>query len=137
MIDTAIVRKLQIDLISGTSNPIIQWFETLWNKLSIAKIDVLHRGGGERIYYYMDHNVEMPVFYSDKGIFHMDDDNYWMIILMKFNLNYSTIQSISKILIEHHLNESIPDPEIDYDLIKLIDKQLNQYVYGTLHEKTM
>lgn len=128
MIDAAILRKVQIDLLADIPNPIIQWFDALWKKLLVADTNVLHRSGGEQIYYYMDHNVEMAVFYKDKGIFHIDDDNYWFILCNKFNLNYSTIKSITKILVEHYLGDTIADPDIDYDLIGLIDQQLFRYL---------
>ena len=129
-----ILRQLKIDLITSDYNPILEWFNDLWSHLYVIEADVCHEDGGEFIYYRIINNVKVYIFYQDNSNkFWCNYKHYWLNFVSKFNLEYSEIQSITKMLIENSLNNSIaPNPiythvyndEI-YSVLNNINKRIN------------
>lgn len=103
-----LIRDFQIDLIMGNkTNPIIELFDNIWGKLTVVEVNVYHNNGGEFIFY--DTN-NMWVFFidADTGKFFANYDNYWNIIVTKFNLRYSLIKIYTNLLVENELGKSLP-----------------------------
>ena len=108
-----LVRQLSIDLITDTPNSIIEWFDALWNKLTIVEINVYHKKGGELVY-YIDGQPKIPIFYQDdeNNRFWCNHHSYWLILKSDFNLNYYDIQGITKLLVENALISSVATPSL-------------------------
>ena len=109
--NNSIIRQLKIDLITDTSNAIINWFNDLWSKLYIIETDVHHNDGGEFLY-YMNNDEKYWIFLRDdkKEKFWCNYSNYWSLLESKFNLNYGDIQELTKFLVENALNNTVATP---------------------------
>lgn len=108
----SLVRQLQIDMIADEVNPILEFFNDLLSKLNIIETNVYHNNGGEIIYYIIESNVKIPIFFQDakNNIFWCNYNHYWLIIESKFVLNYDDVQCITKYLVESVLNIHIEAP---------------------------
>ena len=121
---TALLRTLQIDLILDNPNPIIEYFNDIWDKLSVIEIDVFHKNGGEFIYYGMHDVVK-----EHRWVFMRDDANdkflacfffYTDELTEIFDINIEEVPLLTKILVENALNKhkhtnnfiSIPRPYV-------------------------
>ena len=131
MIDNSIVRQVNIDLITGDHNPIIEWFNDLCTKLYIIEAEVYHNDGGELIYYMIDHGINKWIFFRDdkNDEFWCNYSNYWSILELKFDINNIEIQNISKVLVENALNNSV-ERSLNYTIAdtKLVENALNNSV---------
>ena len=107
-----IIRQLKIYMISEESNPILEWFNDLWNKLSIVETNVYHKDGGEFIYYYIEDDKKQWIFFQDNknDKFYCNYKHYWLILSSNFKLNSIGVQSITKFLVENALNNSVATP---------------------------
>ena len=109
--NSVITRQLNIDLITSDHNPIIEWFNDLWTHLYVIETNVYHNDGGEIIYFINDDEKDWIFFQDNKNDkFWCDYDTYWSILESKFNLIYTEIQDITKVLVENALNNSAPTP---------------------------
>ena len=133
-----IIRQLQIDLINDTYNPIIEWFNELWSKLSVIETNVYHNSGGENIYYMVIDGKKQWIFFQDinSGEFWCDYNIYWRILEDRFNFEYDDVRAITNLLIENALNKSNngvsnADIELPISLVTLekssIVNALNKY----------
>lgn len=106
-----LIRQIQIDLITNDTNPIVEWFNNLWNKLDVIKTNVYHINCGE-IVYYLNGNRKQYIFYQDdeNDRFWCNSDHYWKILINDFNLNYNEIQTVTKLLVENALNKTVATP---------------------------
>ena len=104
-----LIRQLKIDMITDAYNPIIEWFNSIWNDLYVTETSVYHNNGGELIYFILNNDVKKIIFYQDDSNenFWCHYDNYWSILESKHKLNYKDIQSINKFIVENGLNNSI------------------------------
>ena len=114
-----LIRNIQIDLILGNSNPIIKWFNDVWDDLSLIEENVYHTDGKELIYF--NSKKEWIFFRDDKNdILWCNYERYWSVFREKFTtlnytkLNYTNIQGITKFLIEEALNNNLVISEIDF-----------------------
>ena len=126
-----IIRQLQIDLITDTPNDIITWFNDLWSKLYIIETDVYHNDGGELIYYTIIDGINYWTFYQDNANerFWCDYENYWSDLEFKFKFEYNGIQSITKVLVENALNNSVATPESGGNRIQIkVENALNNSI---------
>lgn len=57
------IRQLKIDLITDNPNPIIEWFNDLWNSLEVVQVKVFHHYPGECVYY--NKSTIRAIFYLD------------------------------------------------------------------------
>ena len=128
----AIVRQLNIDIITDTPNPIVEWFNDIWSRLYIIETNVFHKNGKEFIYYIIDDDKKRGFFFfqdnkNDK--FWCDYDKYWSVLTSKFSLNYHDIQMVTKLLVENALNNSVatPPPRKGY-FARLVENVLNNSV---------
>lgn len=104
-----LVRDLQIDLILGNKNPIIDIFNNICNGLSIITTEVYHKEGGEIIYYNSENEW---VFFRDdnKNRFWCNHERYWGIFSQEFEMNRLDIKKITKLLLENTLNIDVYEP---------------------------
>lgn len=126
----AIARQIQIDLITDNSNPIIDYFKDLWSELSVVETHVYHTDGGERIYYKNVGNLlKQWIFYQNDrdGKFWVNFDNYWEILEVRFNLNYTEAQIITQTLVRIALGNNNVKPCSTWRGVK-IDNSLNSVV---------
>ena len=114
-----IARQVQIDLITDTYNPIVEWFDALWSETTILETNVYHNGGGEFIYYVIMDDQKKIVFYRDDnaGDFWCDYKIYWARMSRQFNLTSIGVQNVTSVMIQKHLDEdySIPVPIDDIE----------------------
>ena len=104
-------RQLKIDLITSDYNPIIEWFSDIWFKLSMVEANVYHNDGDEFIYYISNDPKQWIFFRDDKNNkFWCNHTKYWVVFDSKFNITYTDIQAITKILVENALNASVKIP---------------------------
>lgn len=96
------IRELKIALITGEPNYILDWFNDLWNKLTVVETDIYHdNGGGEFIYYLKDGYDIKWIFYYDKpnNLLYCEWCNFWSILRDKFNLEYIEPTGLDEVLI--------------------------------------
>ena len=128
MVNNSILRQLNIDLITDTHNPIIDWFNDLYIQLNRIETNVFHTDGGEIIYYIIVDDIKKFIFYQDN-----ENDRflcnfllYWMIIQREFDLMYTEVQNITKVLVENALSNSVATPEEIYQVVSVeIESALN------------
>ena len=110
-----VIRQITIDMITDTPNPILVWFNDLWAKLNIIETDVYQTDGGELIYYIIEDDKKIPIFYQDiKNVrFWCDYNHYWQILNNKFDIDYNDTTYITKLLVENALKYSITTPVDD------------------------
>ena len=134
------IRQVQIDLITDTPNEIVEWFSDLWSKLYIIETDVYHNDGGELIYYMIDHGKKQWVFYqyNKNDIFWGHYKNYWSLIKNRFDLGYSDIQGVSKLLVENALSNSVATPHVIHlNKYEQVENSLNISVATPFNSKIM
>ena len=145
-----LLRKLNIDLITGDHNPIIKTFEDIWSHLYVIEIDVYHKNGGELIFYIINDDKRKFIFYRDGGnaSFWSSYINYWQIFEYRFNLRSSEIQTITMFLIEQALINiktlpnypselsSIPVEQVS-NKIKDKSSSLREYIEAALEKITV
>ena len=115
---SAIVRQVKIDMITDTPSPIIVWFDSIWNQLSVAKIDVFHSKGTE-IIYYIDGEYPKFIFYIDtlKRHFACHSDYYWNLN-HNLNINDDTDKSeITKYLFSYYYKHKVSE-----SMLKVMDR---------------
>ena len=105
-------RQLKIDLVTGDHNPITECFVEIWSKLHVLKTNVFHNNGGELIYYENTDSGKQWVFIEDikNEQFYCNYEYYWSILSTRFDLEYFEIQTITKLMVENILNNTIPTP---------------------------
>lgn len=103
---THLIRDIQIDLILGNTNPIIDFFNAIWSDLSVCETYVYHNNGGEIIYY---NSRKEWIFYRDdkNDKFWCSYDRYWREIKLEFDLEYGEIKIITKLLVENALDVNV------------------------------
>lgn len=118
-------RDIQIDLIMGNKNPIVDTFDDVWEDLRVIELDVYHTDGGEFIYY--NSKKEWIFFRDDKNEkFWCHFERYWRIFEDMFKLEYKEIRGLTKILVENALSNTIKTPITDNHLSVLkIETALN------------
>ncbi len=114
MIDKdSLTRQIQIDLITGEPNHIIDLFNSIWDQIIIMETNVFHKHGEEIIYYI---NVDGKKYW----IFFRDDNNYKFWINSQLcnqlaslcDLDFVGSRVIPKILIECIFNGNIKRDQI-------------------------
>ena len=104
-----LIRNIQIDLILGNNNPIIDIFNGIWNKLSVLKTNVYYNTGTEFIYY--NENNEWLFFQDNsKDRFWCHYDRFWKVLKKELNIESDDVQLITKLLVENSLNNYIAKP---------------------------
>jgi hypothetical protein len=123
---SAITRQLQIDLITDTPNPLSTWFNRVWNELSMVMVS-MDDNTKEFIYFKTIGKQKRVIFYHDStNNILCDYHNYWKTLEQEYRINYHTIQSITKMLIEHSIGgyEVIPNSVFNSPLF-IKDDSLN------------
>lgn len=92
------IRDIKIDMLIGNDNPIIDIFNEITDGIKIMNCNVYNEDGLEFIY----HKNGEWIFYQDvkNKKFWCEYIRYWSIFDSKFNLEYSEIQAITKLLVE-------------------------------------
>ena len=127
MVDMTI-RQIQINLITDASNPIIEWFNSIWNRVHVIETDVYHKGGGELIYYIIIEGKKQWIFFRDdkNTKFWCNHDHYWSYFYSNFTTKYTDIQDITKLLVDNALNNSVATPNyLTLNLLSSVDDVLN------------
>jgi len=120
---SALLRQLQIDMISDDPNPITIWFGELWNSLSKMEINVFQDNGNETIY-FLDNETWPWVFYHDKtnGQLVCNYDHYWSRFANNKTIKSADIKPITEFLVQEALNGevvwAIGDSFISFDPIQ-------------------
>ena len=106
MENNSISRQLKIDLITDTPNDIIVWFNELWLQILVIETNVYHNNGGEIIYYINDNHNKQWIFFREDitNQFWCNYNYYWRILDNKYDIKYSDIQCVTKVLVENVLN---------------------------------
>jgi hypothetical protein len=103
-------RSILIDLLLENHNPIIAWFNSIWNNLQTIETNIFHMGGGEIIYYIVNDLGEA------EWIFFQDNDRYFLSshkryrheLNSEFGLSAQfSAQNVTKILVESVLGYNI------------------------------
>ncbi len=135
MIDTdALIRQINIDLITDRPNPIIEWFNVLWDQLYIIETDVYHNNGGEFIYFQIIDEQKKMIFYQDNNNskFWCNHNQYWSILTSKFNIGYVTIQSLTKVLVENALTNNVIETAHPSFISPVVLNKINDVLYNTI-----
>ncbi len=108
----AIARQVQISLITGETNPVVEWVYNWWNTLHSKEIEMYHyaQDGCEFAYYYVNYlDRKRLVFYhsNKKKELICSYHNYWLQLQTKFDIDYESIQIITKILYENMYNTEL------------------------------
>lgn len=105
-----IIRQLTIDLVTDSSNPIIESFDVLWEKLLVVECDVFHDVGGEYIYYTNKGGVKHAVFFLDTNTSNLlCDSDYWLKLEYQFMISHNRVSHVIELLVKSKLdNISIP-----------------------------
>jgi hypothetical protein len=117
---SALLRQIQIDLITDMPNPIVSWFSDLWDSLSKIEINVFH-ANGEEIIYFIDNNIWPWVFYHNKadGMLVCNYDHYWSDFANDRSIQHADIKAITEFLVGRALNGeemwAIDDDSVSYD----------------------
>lgn len=99
----ALIRQIRIDLITGESNHIVDWFNGIWHQIIIVEVNVYHSRGCEFIYYKYIDNKKICIFYQDSNDdFWCNHEQYWKLFPIEDNF---TISLITKILIDNALQD--------------------------------
>ena len=116
------IRQLRIDLITDTYNPIIEWFDELWSRIRFIETNVYHKNGGEIIYFIIVDNKKVPIFFRNdtKDIFWYSMYNYCYLLETQFNIDYDSIQDITRILVENATSEVIAIPSKEWWAVNVI-----------------
>lgn len=117
-----IIRNIQIDLILGNPNSIIDTFNDIWEGLSVCEIEVYHNDGGELIYY--NKNKEWVFFQDNKSEkFWCHYSRYWSIFEDKYGLTYNDVQIVTKLLVENVLNNIVTTPNQENHMVGSIVRE--------------
>lgn len=108
----AIVRNMSIDLLLDIDNPVISWFNELWDNIICVETDIHHTNGGELIYYTTSGIDNKIIFYQDNSynVFWCHHTNFWSGMSHVTNCQDPEVQVITKFLVENKLNKSIKPP---------------------------
>jgi len=103
------IRDIKIDIVMGNQNPIVDLFNEITKDLRIINCNVYNKDGLEFIYCNKD---DKWIFYQDakNGKFWCVYERYWEIFKSKFNLKYTEIQAITKLLVEETLKLQVDTP---------------------------
>lgn len=106
-----LVRQLQIDIITGVANPIIEWFNNLWNQLYVTMVKVRRNWGDEFVYYLKEKQSGddfVGIFYLDAlhEKIYCDESKFWIKLEVDFGLAHSDVREVTKILLMGKLNVS-------------------------------
>ncbi len=119
-------RNLQIDLLLGNDNPILDFFNKIIYGLSVTEIDVLHNVGGEFLYYKP--NKWLFLIDMTNGVFRCNPTWFWGNFRAKFNLYSEEVELIIEILVNNYLDEKCPTPLKSKGLSKKIQIAFDNHV---------
>ncbi len=126
-----VLRKLQIDLITDTPNPIIEWFDILWDIIHVVEIDVYHKNGGEFIYYFPIGIQSSPVFFRDDNNNHFwcCNNNFWKILTDKYGVEVDHLYGITQFLLDTKYTKTTPG-SYEFGILNHLDVliSLGEYV---------
>jgi hypothetical protein len=107
----AITRSMRIDMITGTKNPFIEYFDIIWSELSVVDGDIYHQNGGEYIYYINGKTKEF-VFYIDmSGQYRMwCSQKYYTRMGEKFVMAQGSVAKYTQALTSLKINTDSPIP---------------------------
>lgn len=123
---SSIERNIQIDLIMDNYNPIIEFFNSIWNTLDVIDLSVYNNDNDETIYY---NKYGEWVFYSDhKDRFWCNFDRYYKLFGIRFNLDYEDIIKSTNVMLNNSLNRIINGYlDVAYDR-PAIEQALYKYI---------
>lgn len=112
-------------MITDTPNPIIKWFDELWNQMQSINKVVFSYHCREEIFYIEDISLEWILYVDyDTNVFRFNNPEFWEI-LKRINIGYSDIEPVVRFLwIENKLN-LITNP-------LYIDNSTNEYIDGVM-----
>lgn len=125
----SIVRQIKIDLITGTSNYVINWFDKLWSEIHIIEMDVFHTNGGEFIYYKKEDGINTAIFFVDmkNNSLWCNSKLYWCCLENMIGHHFYTIRDITEVLIQNSSNgKCIYKKARPYNYSSVIDILLQQ-----------
>ena len=111
-----VARQMQIDLITGEFNPIVDWFIEAFSDLVLHECDIFHKKGGEVLYFIP--KTSKWIFYqdNDRKILYCNSKHYYKELNYLYNMQYKDIYGISKILIENIFNREVSATTINFYL---------------------
>ena len=87
---SGLLRKLHIDLITDTPNPLFGWFNDLCSTLFVIELNIYHKSG-EYVYYIKDGEKYKIVFYLDNinNKLRCKHDLYWLHLVKYYKCDNS------------------------------------------------
>lgn len=114
--DKEITRQVQIDLITGMPNSIVEWFSQFWKQLEMKPVNLYHHGVDCEIAYYKEnyHNRKEFVFYynSKTNEFKCHYKHFWYLMETKYHLRDNAIEAITKMLFDNINGTNVDRPTI-------------------------
>jgi hypothetical protein len=103
------IRDIKLDLLMGNDNPIVDLFNNITDGIKIINCNVYNDDSSELIYF----KHKEWIFYQDlrNKEFWCSYERYWKLFENEFNLDYTEIQSITKLLVEEALKRELSTPE--------------------------
>ncbi len=145
---SGVVRQVKIDLIIDRSNPIVDWFNSIWNGMAMVKCDVYQSGGQnqEVIYYKIDPHtgVKQWMFFHDIvfGSMWINYNHYWLILKEK-GFEYEEIRQITKLMLGNYVEKCknyspiLDEVDLENFLINVINTPNEKISYAPLNLDTV
>jgi hypothetical protein len=113
----AIMRKVNMDMIMGQPNEIVQFFDNLWEKLFVMEYDFLNKGYIQTVYYSYVENFDGSmsrhlVFYVDDSINEFRPSEYYTSIFRRTLREYADIS--------YAINENILNSRSNHNIKRII-----------------
>jgi hypothetical protein len=102
------IRDIKLDLLMCNENPIVDLFNNITDGIKIMNCNVYNDDSSELIYF----KHKEWIFYQDlkNKEFWCNYERYWKLFENEFNLDYTEIQAITKLLVEETLEREVVTP---------------------------
>ena len=127
MKENSIVRKLTIDRMMDVYNPIYQYLDSYWNRLTKDSVDIYHTNGNEYIYYYTHDNTKEWILYADlnKNTIRVNCYQLYLLLdMVNIPMQGNTLSIIQYFFLEEKLKLNI-----DYDISDYVTIYNNSSFY--------
>lgn len=128
----AVIRKLTIDMVTDSFNPIVEYFDSVWDQLYRFRTDVYKDYSNEYIYFYysnQDIGIKKWVFYLDEQtrILYYNHNNFGNHLCHKFDLIPDEADVIVSILFSKAMDMNILSSVMSASDNSIIAVALNLY----------
>jgi hypothetical protein len=126
-------RSILIDLLLDHPNPIIDWFNSIWNNIQTLETNIFNKDGGEIIYYIItDFGEAEWIFYQNNDqYFWTSHTNYWHKLNSEFGLRaHFGAHTVTKILVVNVLGHNVAATAdyANYAIAAKIEYALSHYI---------